>query len=137
VTQQNAALVEEAAAAAESMQEQAQSLTKAVAIFKLSSSESAPSPLTKHEERESNHRVGADAKPPSPSSRGEGRSEGKRSVASQGKGIEGGGQWDGKVERRGPNRAKNVARLPGLERKPAPQPKADKVANGDDNWQEF
>ncbi|CAG4882631.1 Methyl-accepting chemotaxis protein [Georgfuchsia toluolica] len=35
VTQQNAALVEEAAAAAESMQEQAQSLAQAVAVFKL------------------------------------------------------------------------------------------------------
>ena len=44
VTQQNAALVEEAAAAAESMQEQAQSLAKAVAIFKVTAGENAPSP---------------------------------------------------------------------------------------------
>ena len=36
VTQQNAALVEEAAAAAESMQEQAQNLLQAVSLFKLS-----------------------------------------------------------------------------------------------------
>jgi hypothetical protein len=43
VTQQNAALVEEAAAAAESMQEQAQGLTKAVAIFKLSATNAAGS----------------------------------------------------------------------------------------------
>ena len=42
VTQQNAALVEEAAAAAESMQEQARSLTKAVGIFKLSEAEASP-----------------------------------------------------------------------------------------------
>ena len=35
VTQQNAALVEEAAAAAESMREQAQNLTRSVAVFKL------------------------------------------------------------------------------------------------------
>jgi len=35
VTQQNAALVEEAAAAAESMQEQAQALAHAVSVFKL------------------------------------------------------------------------------------------------------
>ena len=35
VTQQNAALVEEAAAAAESMQEQAASLSEVVSIFKL------------------------------------------------------------------------------------------------------
>jgi len=35
VTQQNAALVEEAAAAAESMQEQAQQLAQAVSVFRL------------------------------------------------------------------------------------------------------
>ncbi|MGD9788235.1 MAG: methyl-accepting chemotaxis protein, partial [Sulfuricellaceae bacterium] len=35
VTQQNAALVEEAAAAAESLQEQAESLAQAVSVFKL------------------------------------------------------------------------------------------------------
>jgi hypothetical protein len=37
VTQQNAALVEEAAAAAQSMQEQAASLVEAVSVFKLDS----------------------------------------------------------------------------------------------------
>jgi len=63
VTQQNAALVEEAAAAAESLQEQAQSLAEAVAIFKLSQSAPAAS-------------------------------------------------WDGKAERRGPERPTNVARIP-------------------------
>jgi methyl-accepting chemotaxis protein len=35
-TQQNAALVEESAAAAESLRQQAQQLVKAVAVFKLS-----------------------------------------------------------------------------------------------------
>jgi len=35
VTQQNAALVEEAAAAAESLQEQAEGLARAVSVFKL------------------------------------------------------------------------------------------------------
>ena len=49
VTQQNAALVEEAAAAAESLQEQAVSLTQAVSVFQLAPSEArvaiqAPSP---------------------------------------------------------------------------------------------
>jgi hypothetical protein len=38
VTQQNAALVEEAAAAAQSMQEQAASLVQAVSVFKLDGS---------------------------------------------------------------------------------------------------
>jgi methyl-accepting chemotaxis protein len=41
VTQQNAALVEEAAAAADSMQQQAQALSKAVAVFKVVQSNSA------------------------------------------------------------------------------------------------
>jgi methyl-accepting chemotaxis protein len=41
VTQQNAALVEEAAAAAESMEEQAQRLAEAVAVFKVEETASA------------------------------------------------------------------------------------------------
>ena len=45
VTQQNAALVEEAAAAAESMQEQ--SLSEAVAVFRIANSGSAPQPGVK------------------------------------------------------------------------------------------
>ena len=44
---------------------------------------------------------------------------------------------DGQVERRGPDRARNVARLPKAEPKLAPQPNVAKAANGDDNWQEF
>jgi methyl-accepting chemotaxis protein len=49
VTQQNAALVEEASAAAQSLQEQAGSLVQAVSIFKLAAGETAlarPSPAT-------------------------------------------------------------------------------------------
>ena len=110
-TQQNAALVEEAAAAAESMQEQAKSLTKAVAIFKLAQAGVAPSPTAPLPKRVSREEKGSR---PSP----------------RGKEVEADGNWDGKAERRSPNRAKNVARLP----QPGPQPK---VANGDDNWQEF
>ncbi|MBP8215865.1 MAG: methyl-accepting chemotaxis protein, partial [Propionivibrio sp.] len=40
VTQQNAALVEEAAAAAESLEEQADQLTRAVAAFRIEATES-------------------------------------------------------------------------------------------------
>jgi methyl-accepting chemotaxis protein len=47
VTQQNAALVEEAAAAAESMREQAGALVEAVSVFKLR--EGAPSSAVVHE----------------------------------------------------------------------------------------
>ena len=50
VTQQNAALVEEAAAAAGSLQEQAQRLADATAVFKTQSGqviEAAPAPLAR------------------------------------------------------------------------------------------
>ena len=47
VTQQNAALVEQAAAAAEAMQEQAGSLKEAVSIFKLANKESKRTVATK------------------------------------------------------------------------------------------
>ena len=43
VTQQNAALVEEAAAAAESLEEQAQNLARSVAVFKMDNSGSRAS----------------------------------------------------------------------------------------------
>ena len=48
ITQQNAALVEQAAAAGESLQEQAQALIEAVAIFRLKGSAPAPAALTQH-----------------------------------------------------------------------------------------
>jgi methyl-accepting chemotaxis protein len=141
VTQQNAALVEEAAAAADSMQEQAQSLTQAVAIFRLSSAEGAPhpSPLPGHGERESRLRSsrGDEGHQAAPSPRVRGEASGSGAVGEGKKLSHTEGQWDGQVERRGPDRAKNVARLPKPEPKPAPQPKVSKVANSDDNWQEF
>jgi methyl-accepting chemotaxis protein len=46
VTQQNAALVEEAAAAAASMQDQAAQLTRAVAVFKVDRQRARPALLT-------------------------------------------------------------------------------------------
>jgi methyl-accepting chemotaxis protein len=45
VTQQNAALVEEAAAAAESMEEQAQGLSRTVGVFRVSESKRPPLPV--------------------------------------------------------------------------------------------
>lgn len=49
VTQQNASLVEEAAAAAESMQDQASSLAQAVSVFKLDDKQAAAAPLAARE----------------------------------------------------------------------------------------
>jgi methyl-accepting chemotaxis protein len=100
VTQQNAALVEEAAAAAESLEEQAHVLSQAVSVFQVNE------------------------------------------VADAGRG--GGGA---QADRRGPDRAKNVARLPKAApskkaAKPAAKPvaRASKVVGGADaegEWEDF
>jgi hypothetical protein len=111
VTQQNAALVEEAAAAAESLEEQARALATAVSVFRTAPGQ-APA-----------HTAPMPAAAP-------------------------GGEWDGKTERRGPNRAKNVARMTRggaaaarAEPRPeaaakAPAPRA-KAVGADDDWEEF
>ena len=98
-TQQNAALVEEAAAAAESMEGQAQTLARSVAVFRLAN--------------------GADAQGAPPA-----------------------GAWNGVSEQRGPNRAKNVARLAtGAHRyktgsaRPASQALPSEMSG--DDWQTF
>jgi len=85
VTQQNAALVEEAAAATESMQQQSRSLITAVATFKLGAADRSTSYV--HAE------AGAALEHP--------------------KEDEGAGEaWDGATVRRRLHRAKNVVRLP-------------------------
>ncbi|MEP7206009.1 MAG: methyl-accepting chemotaxis protein [Casimicrobiaceae bacterium] len=93
-TQQNAALVEEAAAAAESMQEQAQRLAEAVAVFTI---ESKPAGRTRQ------HDTFAAAP---------------------------------LVERRGPNRARNVTRLPAAAKGKAPG-RAAAATGTDSDWSEF
>ena len=111
VTQQNAALVEEAAAAAESMQQQSQHLIKAVSTFKLNAAETAVSHL--HTGHQVEHPLVAHGK-------ATGKTEEK---------------WDGAKERRGLDRAKNVARLP--QPKPAPKHIKAAAAHDDNDWQEF
>ncbi len=91
-TQQNAALVEEAAAAAESLQEQAQHLAEAVAVFKLDHKASGVSRLIE----------ALAAKPV--------------------------------TERRGPQRARNVTRLPTVA---APRTPASARTGTDGDWTEF
>ena len=103
VTQQNAALVEQAAAAAESMQEQTRSLTQAVAAFKVG-----------HAAAEQTRGRDAEAPKKAPPARPT-------------------------TERRGPNRAANVARLTG---RPAKGQAAAKVraasgAGAEEQWEEF
>jgi methyl-accepting chemotaxis protein len=91
-TQQNAALVEQAAAAAKSLQEQAESLSQAVSIFSLA--EDGPAVRTPH----------------------------ARTAAPV-------------VERRGPNRAKNVVRLSKSSGGQAAAKGAPAAAS--DEWQQF
>jgi methyl-accepting chemotaxis protein len=71
VTQQNAALVEESAAAAESLKNQAHDLVKAVAVFKLSSHEAhagaAPAAPAKRHTPMAAPRAAAAPRPASPS----------------------------------------------------------------------
>jgi hypothetical protein len=97
VTQQNAALVEEAAAAAGSMEAQAGALAQSVSVFRIHpEAKPAQSPRT----------------PSAPL-----------------------------VERRGPNRAKNVARLPAQQERVKPAPPRTKAipatGAGEDDWAEF
>jgi methyl-accepting chemotaxis protein len=95
-TQQNAALVEESAAAAESLKTQAAQLVNAVSVFRLSASDAVAAPAT----------AAAPAF----------------------------------VERRGPNRATNVARLSPRPKAEAPKEDAPVVVakrNGTDDWETF
>jgi methyl-accepting chemotaxis protein len=100
-TQQNAALVEQAAAAAKSLQEQAESLLLAVSVFELGDDISFERPPATMPER---HAVPV-------------------------------------VERRGPNRAKNVVRLPPKSDGEPVEPSAKAAAAEDsapaDEWQQF
>ncbi len=91
VTQQNAALVEEAAAAAESMKDQAGLLNHSVAQFRLAEQPAATKADGQHkaEPRSAQPVAGPTAAPSG---------------------------WDGRAERRGPNRAANVARIPAAAR---------------------
>jgi methyl-accepting chemotaxis protein len=102
-TQQNAALVEESAAAAESLRVQAQQLVGAVAVFKLVR--------------------GAATVMPQPLSAGTAQPAAAPS-----------GTWPA-VERRGPNRPENVARLHAPQATPAGSALAQKT--GTDNWSSF
>jgi methyl-accepting chemotaxis protein len=108
VTQQNAALVEESAAAAESMEDQARQLAQVVAVFKVDASATSLAQVAI--ERAKGATAGAVT-------------------------------WAG-AERRGPQRAKNVARLSSVAQKTTAK-LAGKPASGvkksgtDDDWAEF
>jgi methyl-accepting chemotaxis protein len=117
MTQQNAALVEEAAAAAESMREQAEQLVASVRVFKLASGGARSG-------------RGHVAKPVATSSAPAASTSSRVTPAPASTSADQ-DAWDGKTERRGPHRAKNVARL-GTGASAAPK----KAAAGDD-WTEF
>jgi methyl-accepting chemotaxis protein len=109
-TQQNAALVEQAAAAAKSLQEQAESLSQAVSVFVLPEDGARRSSVA-----------------PPPAEGGARHAEPQRAPAPF-------------VERRGPNRAKNVSRLGS--KRPASTDGATATASAaqgsaGDEWEQF
>jgi methyl-accepting chemotaxis protein len=120
-TQQNAALVEESAAAAESLKSQAQQLVQTVAVFRLNGSgQSVAAPAVRH------------AAPASSAPASQGTAPGTAKPST-------------KVERRGPNRATNVTRLPAggasearssKPSEPAGMPPATRKS-GTDDWETF
>jgi len=104
VTQQNAALVEESAAAAESLKVQAQQLVQVVSVFKLSHDAAHSVAPSTHQ-----HAAVPAAKP-------------------------------ALVDRRGPNRAKNVSRLaprPATAAAPASVDAGATSKTGTDDWASF
>ncbi len=121
-TQQNAALVEQSAAAAESLKAQARQMVAAVAVFRLA--DAAPAP-----------RVAAPAPAPKPAPK---PAPAPAAVAAAPAPVahRPPATWNGS-ERRGPQRAKNVTRLPV---RPAPAPAVAAPApggNGTDDWETF
>ncbi len=108
-TQQNAALVEEMAAAAASLNGQAQELVQAVSVFKLDAGSAGY-------DRAAPAALAAPAAVRTPSQAGKSYDD---------------------VERRGPNRATNVARI--APQSPAPKPAIDTTASktGTDDWESF
>ncbi|MBS0444791.1 MAG: MCP four helix bundle domain-containing protein [Proteobacteria bacterium] len=128
-TQQNAALVEQSAAAAESLKLQAQQIVQAIALFKLDAGAAAPAlaPAVKF-----------NATPPAAPVAKQAPAPAKAAAAG----------WSG-ADRRGPGRAKNVARIapaapkapraaaPAVEQAtPAALPPAP-VKDGTDDWETF
>jgi hypothetical protein len=113
MTQQNAALVEQAAAAAESLRAQSQQLVQAVSVFRLAPASPSAMPAFARIVRPSTTPASIAASP----------AETARS-------------WDG-AERRGADRATNVARLPKKPDAPAAArpPAADTGTDGE--WESF
>src|SRR5262249_26838632 len=112
VTQQNAALVEEAAAAAESMKEQAQALSHAVSVFNVGQRAAPPPQVSLTTQPEALHRFGR-----SPARTGAGPSfdTPAHPALPEGEGrfvhADGASQgWNGRTERRSAQRARNVSR---------------------------
>jgi len=133
-TQQNAALVEQSAAAAASLKQQAQELVDAVAVFRVHGG--------------SSHGGKAHARPasaqPAPRALASPRSTAALRPASatplaRAPASAGAVGWDG-TERRGPDRATNVTRLTA---RPAAAPKVADAApaaartGSDDDWETF
>ncbi len=125
-TQQNAALVEESAAAAESLKEQAARLVEAVSVFRLAAGATSKATLS------TTPRAAAIApKAATPPARTVKAKPARTSAAATPPGAATG--WDG-TDRRGPSRATNVSRLPASA---AAVPAKAATTGTDDQWESF
>jgi methyl-accepting chemotaxis protein len=124
-TQQNAALVEESAAAAESLREQAARLVEAVSVFRLAAGATSNATLS------TTPRAVATAKAATPPARTMKAKPARTSAAATPPAAATG--WDGS-DRRGPLRATNVSRLPAPA---AAVPAKAATTDTDDQWESF
>ena len=134
MTQQNAALVEQSAAAAESLREQAHKLASAVAGFKLDGTHSqtiaSPSPTL------TDRTTVARARPSVAVAQRAATAAAKRSDPVPAAQALVKRDWKG-VERRSPQRATNVSRLPATPQPTAAMPGAAAANGSDDEWESF
>jgi len=131
MTQQNAALVEESAAAAESLRTQAQQLVQAVAVFKVGDHVAATAAAPTARVALSST---AAAKPTSGRASQQHRAAKPVAAAPSAPAV-----WAG-ADRRGPNRATNVARLPKAAATAASAETASSASTGtgtDGEWESF
>jgi uncharacterized phage infection (PIP) family protein YhgE len=135
MTQQNAALVEQSAAAAESLREQAHKLASAVAGFKLEGAHSqATLALPAHTAKDRTSVVRA--RPSVAVAQRTATAAAKRSGTVRAAQADAKPDWNG-AERRSPQRATNVSRLPAPPQPTAALPKAAAANGGDDEWESF
>ncbi len=129
-TQQNAALVEQSAAAAEGLRAQAQQMVQAVSVFKLNASAEAASlnRVQTHQPGSSSNSSSSFTRPGPPAAKGKQIKSEPPVLVSE--------VSPSTLERRSPNRAKNVTR-PDFTAKNSAPTSAPAAKTGTDEWESF